>query len=305
MKKFFAIFLVSFFFCFTQTSYAATLCVNPTGTGGCYSSIQAAINAAVTNDTVKVMPGTYYECISINKKIWLMGSGHGVTKINCYEGAAVRFVAGSNGAYLIWFTIQSGTGNGIEVSIDLFPFIFNNVIQCCGASGIWVDRASPVIANNVIYKNTWTGIHFTDGVYSPFCYNNIISNNYSCGYGCNAGSGACPEEIRSENNCFYNNLAGNFCNGHIPGPGDIQLDPQFVNPTCESSADFHLKPGSPCIDKGREGFPDCDGTRGDMGVYGGPNAYCGPGPVVTDLQLVPSTAVKGETFNIQATGATR
>jgi len=71
--------------------------------------------------------------------------------------------------------------------------------------------------------------------------------------------------------------------------------------------DYHLKPGSPCIDKGRPGESccDCDGTRNDMGIYGGPNAYCGPGPVVTDLQIVPPTVVKGETFKIQATGVTR
>jgi hypothetical protein len=42
-----------------------------------------------------------------------------------------------------------------------------------------------------------------------------------------------------------------------------------------------------------------------MGVYGGQNAYCGPGPVVTDLKLIPSPVVRGETFNIQAKGATR
>jgi hypothetical protein len=284
-----------------STCFGTTICVNTTGIGGCYSSIQAAINAAAAGDTVKVMPGTYNECITIGKRIVLMGSGHEVTKIYCYAADAVIFVAGSNSAKLMWFTIQSGVGNGIDVSIDLFPYIFNNVIQCCGASGIWVNRAGPVIANNVIYKNTWSGIHFTLGPYSPLVYNNVICNNLSCGYSC-GGSYSCPEDVRSLNNCFWAN-ATNFCNGHVLGPGGIVQEPQFVNVKCDG--DFHLATGSPCIDKGRDGDYDCDGTRSDMGVYGGPNAYCGPGPVVTDLKLIPSPVVRGETFNIQAKGATR
>jgi hypothetical protein len=253
------------------------------------------------------MPGTYNGSIVIGKKIWVMGSGPELTKIysdSAIAFAAVEFVSGCNYAYLMGFTIQSQNHNGISIAKDLLPNIFNNLIQCCGASGIYVNQAGPVIANNVIYKNTWTGIHFTDGPYTPLVYNNIIYNNFACGYGCNTGSGYCPEEIRSLNNCFWNN-GTNFCNYHSAGPGDIVLDPQFVNPSCLTSADFHLAIGSPCIDKGRDGDYDCDGTRADIGVYGGPHAYCGPGPVVTNLQLIPPTVVKGETFNIQATGATR
>ncbi len=36
-----------------------TLCVNTDGTGGCYTSIQAAVNAASDGDTVIVTEGAY------------------------------------------------------------------------------------------------------------------------------------------------------------------------------------------------------------------------------------------------------
>jgi hypothetical protein len=234
-----------------------------------------------------------------------MGSGHEVTKI--YSDSVtlcpvVGFIAGSTGAKLMWFTIQSAYHDGIWISSGLSPYIFNNSIQCNGKAGIWVDHAYPVIANNIIYRNAYHGIGFSyKASFPPLVYSNIITQNSLCGL--TDYWSAAP--ITSLYNCVFNNAGGNYCAWLAPGTGDIQLNPQFANPSCEPSADFHLTVGSPCIDNGRPGFPDCDGTPGDMGVYGGPNAYCGPGPVVTNLQVIPPTVVKGETFDIQASGSTR
>lgn len=48
---------------------------------------------------------------------------------------------------------------------------------------------------------------------------------------------------------------------------NIDGDPLFVSPT-----DLHLSEGSPCIDSGRQDaeYNDPDGSRNDMGAYGGP-----------------------------------
>ncbi len=53
--------------------------------------------------------------------------------------------------------------------------------------------------------------------------------------------------------------------------GNITADPLFVDP---EAADFHLQAGSPCIDSGSMDpfYTDVDGTRSDMGGYGGPAA---------------------------------
>jgi pectinesterase len=45
---------------------AATRCVNAGGTGGCYSSIQAAVNAANGGDVIEVYPGTYDESVNVS-----------------------------------------------------------------------------------------------------------------------------------------------------------------------------------------------------------------------------------------------
>jgi hypothetical protein len=49
--------------------------------------------------------------------------------------------------------------------------------------------------------------------------------------------------------------------------GLIHVDPMFVNP---DSWDFHLQAYSPLIDAGDPAVLDIDGTRSDIGAYGGP-----------------------------------
>lgn len=50
--------------------------------------------------------------------------------------------------------------------------------------------------------------------------------------------------------------------------GNVAVDPMFVNP---AAGDLHLQAGSPVIDAGvpDDAYDDVDGSRNDMGVYGG------------------------------------
>ena len=52
---------------------AAEECVSPGGEGGCYTSIQEAVNAVDVGGTVRVMAGTYVENITISKDVMLLG----------------------------------------------------------------------------------------------------------------------------------------------------------------------------------------------------------------------------------------
>ena len=54
---------------------------------------------------------------------------------------------------------------------------------------------------------------------------------------------------------------------------DIVADPMFVNdtiPTANGSYDFHLQKYSPAIDDGDPTIFDVDGSRSDIGMFGGP-----------------------------------
>ena len=87
----------------------------------------------------------------------------------------------------------------------------------------------------------------------------------------------------------------------------IDEDPEFVDPNKD---DYHLQEGSPSIDTGLPGAAhvDPDGSRNDMGMFGGPWAafWVEPytGPVVTSVEVTPSTVQQGGTITIRATGTT-
>jgi hypothetical protein len=51
--------------------------------------------------------------------------------------------------------------------------------------------------------------------------------------------------------------------------GNLSAEPNFADP---DQRDFHLVPPSACIDTGDQGLVDHDGSRSDMGYFGGPEA---------------------------------
>jgi hypothetical protein len=59
---------------------AAMLCVNP-GKAGCFATIQGAVNAAASGDTIKVAAGTFAGGITIPKSVHLVGAGAHATII--------------------------------------------------------------------------------------------------------------------------------------------------------------------------------------------------------------------------------
>jgi hypothetical protein len=86
----------------------------------------------------------------------------------------------------------------------------------------------------------------------------------------------------------------------------ISIDPEFIDP---DTGDLRLSASSQCRNAGTpdQAMRNPDGSRNDMGAYGGPyaagfyNGY-GSGPVVTDLHVTPGSVPLGGTINITATG---
>ncbi len=124
---------------------AKTICVNPSGSGSCYTTIQAAVNNASPRDTIKVGPGTYKEGVVIGRSLSLTGAGAGASSIDA---------AGQpNGVLIDGYThpgLSDVTVSGFTVENALFE----------GILAVSASRVS-ISDNRVIQNDTTPGLNFT------------------------------------------------------------------------------------------------------------------------------------------------
>jgi len=134
----------------------------------------------------------------------------------------------------------------------------NNLFYGQGSYGIWTYGDSLV--NNTIYgQNGSWGVGII-GAGSDIRNNNVQNTGTGLFYDTGGGS---PPVFK------YNNLWNNQTNfqNFSSDSTNIFSNPMFVNP---DSLDFHLQMYSPLIDAGDPNILDVDGSRSDIGLWGGP-----------------------------------
>jgi parallel beta-helix repeat protein len=86
------------------------------GLGGDYETIQQAVSAAKTGDTVFILPGNYTENISISKSIHIVGSSRDEVVISASnESSAIIYVRNGNGVKISGLTLKT-LGPAIQFS---------------------------------------------------------------------------------------------------------------------------------------------------------------------------------------------
>ncbi len=191
---------------------------------------------------------------------------------NSIAGILCRF---NSSPVIIGNFISGGKGYGIHAIESSQPTIKNNVIVNNETDGVRLENLSnAVITNNVFASNRYFGL-FCSNNSSPNVRNNIFYRNGSILRG---GTG-----VSAENSSFpsieFNDFWGNAITAvsissdtTLNMATNIVTDPSFLN---LPGGNYHLKPGSLCIDAGD---PDpqyndiIDGSRNDLGAYGGPHA---------------------------------
>lgn len=195
----------------TEAASAKTLCVNPTGSDGCYSKIQSAVNAASANDAIKVAPGTYAEEVTIWKALSLLGSGAERTFIDATNLAHGIFLdgldhPGLNNVTIVGFTVRHALYEGVLVvntadatirdnhivDNDLIPgVVFGSGAACPGQPGTGTYETDES-------GDCGGGLHLVGAV------NSIVSGNFISGNG--DGILLSDETAETRNNLIIRNI---------------------------------------------------------------------------------------------------
>ena len=195
--------------------------------------------------------------------------------------------------------VMDGMGGGIRAGSDL-------IVNSCqfydnGArSGGGIYASGTLFATNNIFANNAS---WSDGnaIYCRHAHDQTIHACTFAGNTSSHGYAVCcnPErDVAITNSIFWDNQSHNvsgvtsvsYCDvqGGWPGIGNIDSDPLFVDPDAD---DFHLSPGSPCINAGTNYDPnkpalDIDGEariqicRVDIGADESPHQ-----PPLTDCNV--------------------
>lgn len=188
--------------------------------------------------------------------------------------------------------VPNNTSQGVSTGSGNYE-ISNNIILYTGdanfESGIYVSAANKInITNNLISK-FGNGISFDVVLDTALVKNNIIT--YQSSSGSTGGIISTNDILFVNNMIFINNKKGIYGGGLVRsnynifwnndvnlvgvayGDSDIVADPMLVKdtiPRINGTYDFHLQAFSPGIDKGDPTILDVDGSRSDIGMYGGP-----------------------------------
>jgi len=192
--------------------------------------------------------------------------------------------------------IKDGRGVGIGVTWDATCFAYRNIVTGYW-KGIGAFGTSWVVArNNAVMDNLGWGIIATGKAFMDIA-NNVVHHNGNCGVApwSSESRGRIVNNVITANgwrkewvcpcvgvwnygdwakwefvyNIVWNNKEGNYRDiwNQTDINGNLSVDPKFIGESV-----FILRDDSPALDAGHPEISDPDGSRSDIGIYGGPQA---------------------------------
>lgn len=224
-------------------------------------TIQAAINAAMDYDTIRVRNGVYYETLILfGKGIWIE-SEHGPLHCEINAAGSSRVFAIPPNSVLCTIRGFKLTGGNYLLALDYaMADVYNNILFSDTADGLLITNyAGGKIRNNLFKGGDYgvlIGYHWGD------FQNNILQNVRNSAMW---NAAVYENPLIYGYNLFWGN--GSNYNRFDPGIGDVYGDPLV------DLSDGMLLAGSPAIDSGNPEILDSDNSRSDIGPFGGPYAY--------------------------------
>ncbi len=166
----------------------------------------------------------------------------------------------TNNIILDWInsTSEKGIQSGSVLNTNQIT-IKNNIVSGFDVNIEGFADDTAIVHNNISLNATQRGFTINS---KTDMRNNISAYNYTGVVG--------PTNTNSDYNLYRQNNTNTTVG---LAEHDIVANPMFVNdtiPVYGGSFDFHLQKYSPAIDAGDSNILDVDGTRSDIGVFGGP-----------------------------------
>ena len=175
-----------------------------------FPTIQQAINNAGEGDLINVRNGTYYEHVTVDKSVSLVGENRLATVIDgSFVGVVVLITA--HNVVLRGFTIRnSGYGSydaGVWIISENVTIVDNEIAENSWGVGLSPPGGSCQINGNNITGYEHSGWHsWGGGIFlDDSGYNSIVGNTISCRE---------DNGIYLSGSCSYNNILGNTFMNH-------------------------------------------------------------------------------------------
>jgi parallel beta-helix repeat protein len=148
-----------------------------------YPTIQAALDNAVAGDTIQVAHGIYYEHVSVNQSVTIIGENPQTTIVDGTANGTIFDLSGSN-IHISGFTIRNAgnTGNAITSSKETITsdnhWISNNIITT-SQYGVYLSYStSNRIFSNTFINNAFGGISVNNCGSTNITANTIVGGPY-------------------------------------------------------------------------------------------------------------------------------
>lgn len=246
--------------------------------------IQFIESKGIISDNQLIQNGLQLQNVSPSTAIYTTSSSSVViSNNNIVENIGDGIVSSNRSESIITNNIVERNGRaGVVVGYMDKTRIQNNRINNNNEEGIYLlSSSTSIVRNNILVGNKGAGIHVSNYSYGtyPIILNNIITHTKKSddsrydGFGIMRGrwyDDTFTDDYNNYDSIAFNITFANAGEGTKCGKWEfcnsLHDDPKFV-----SESDFHLQPGSPGINAGDPNLKDSDGTRSDMGFYGGPN----------------------------------
>jgi len=217
-----------------------------------YSTIQAAVNASCSGDTILVGAGTYNETVTVGKSLSLIGAGSSNTIIDGRGLGPGVNITGATGVTISGFTIRNAdiVSSGIVVAFSNNVTITDNLIRASSQSnGTYVLGSNTVtIQANNITGNVW-GIAVQGGFSNILQANNVTGNSVGIGIFNSQGNKIVDNQLHNRQKGLEFNYAsvGNVVarNNISNNTFGLWVQSSSQNLITENNIDFNNQGGSP------------------------------------------------------------